>query len=53
MMDNGKMVDVVCNQPGEIKTAFGAPEDIRYGMRDQEFMCFPICNKEEDINLIL
>ena len=34
MLDSGKMIDAVSNQPGEIKTCFNAPEDIKYGFKD-------------------
>jgi hypothetical protein len=35
MIESGKMVDAICNQPGEIKTCFNLPEDIKYGHKDQ------------------
>jgi hypothetical protein len=34
MIESGKMVDAICNQPGEIKTCFNLPEDIKYGHKD-------------------
>lgn len=49
MQDNGKMIDAVCNMPGEIKTCFKAADDIRYGFKDQDHMAFCVINKEEEI----
>lgn len=34
MLESGKMIDAVSNQPGEIKTCFNMPEDIKYGHKD-------------------
>ena len=47
------MIDAICNQPGEIKTCFGLPEDIKYGFKDSQFLGYPIMNKEEDIQIII
>jgi hypothetical protein len=35
LLESGKMVDAVSNMPGEIKTCFSLPEDIKYGHKDQ------------------
>ena len=49
LLENGKMVDAVCNVPGEIKTCFNLPEDIKYGHKDQQYLAYTINNKEDDI----
>jgi len=49
MLETGKMVDAVCNQPGEIKTCFTNPTSIKYGFKDSQFLAFPVCSKEEDV----
>ena len=51
MLENGKMIDAICNQPGEIKTCFSLPEDIKYGFKDSQFLGYPIANKEEESRL--
>jgi len=28
------MIDAISNMPGEIKTCFGDPESIKYGLKD-------------------
>jgi hypothetical protein len=38
MLESGKMIDAISNQPGEIKTCFSFPEDIKYGFKDSQFM---------------
>ena len=53
LLESGKMVDAVCNLPGEIKTCFNLPEDIKYGHKDQQFLAYPITNKEDEIQLII
>ena len=53
MLDSGKMIDAVSNQPGEIKTCFNGPDEIKYGFKDSQFLGFPINNKEDDIQLII
>ena len=35
MVESGKMVDAICNQPGEIRNCFNQPDDIKYGHKDQ------------------
>ena len=34
MLESGKMIDAISNMPGEIKTCFNFPEDIKYGFKD-------------------
>lgn len=53
MLESGKMIDAISNQPGEIKTCFNLPEDIKYGHKDTTFLAQPINNKEEEIQLII
>ena len=53
MLESGKMVDAISNQPGEIKTSFSNPDDIKYGFKDSQFLAFPINNKEDEIQLII
>ena len=53
MLDSGKMIDAVSNQPGEIKTCFNGPDDIKYGFKDSQFLGFPINNKDDEIQLII
>ena len=52
-MENGKMIDAICDMPGEIKTCFGDPDSIKYGIKNQTFMGQPIINKEEDVQIVL
>lgn len=49
MLENGKMIDTVANQAGEIKTCFSSPEDIKYGFKDSQYMGYPIMTKDEEI----
>jgi len=49
MIESGKMIDAIANQPGEIKTCFNMPEDIKYGYKDSQFLAYPIANKDEEI----
>lgn len=53
MLESGKMIDAVCNQPGEIKTCFNLPEEIKYGFKDTQYLGQTIINKEEEIQLVL
>ena len=46
------MIDAISNMPGEIKTCFGDPESIKYGLKDQTFLGQPIINKEEEILIV-
>jgi len=47
------MIDAISNQPGEIKTCFAFPEDIKYGHKDSQFMGYPIMSKDEEIQIII
>ena len=53
MLESGKMIDAICNMPGEIKTCFNFPEDIKYGFKDSQFLGYPISNKDEEIQIIV
>ena len=34
MLENGRMTEAVNNEPGEIKTSFNNPEDVKYGIKE-------------------
>lgn len=37
-LENGKAVSAISNMPGEIKTSFGDPDSVKYGLKDQSFI---------------
>lgn len=49
MLESGKMIDAVCNMPGEVKTCFRLPDEMKYGYKDQQFLGQPIINNNEEI----
>lgn len=38
MLDSGRLVETVSNVQGEVKTAMSAPEDVKYGYKDTQFI---------------
>ena len=53
LLESGKMIDAVSNTPGELRTYFGHPEEIKYGHKDSQYLIHPICSKDEEIQIVI
>ena len=53
-MDGGLWIDALCENDKELsQPGFKKPEDVRYGMKSQQFLAQPVMFRDEEIILVI
>ena len=54
LMDGGQWIDALCENDKEVSVpGFKKPEDIRYGMKSQQYLAYPVMFKDEEVLVVV
>ena len=48
-MDNGKIIDIVSTMAGEINTPFKTFDEVKFGLKEHQYMIQPIFNSNDEM----
>lgn len=53
MVDQGKMIEAICNVVGEIKTAFTDPNKVKFGLKEAQYLVQTAVGGNDEVDAII
>jgi hypothetical protein len=53
MIESGGMMEAICNVVGEIKTAFTDPDQVKFGLKEAQYLVNSCIGRDEKVDIII
>lgn len=53
MIESGQMIEAICNVVGEIKTAFTDPNQVKFGLKEAQYLVQAAIGRDDVVDIII